>query len=41
MDRELPKTRQETKKSGKNKDKTIYSNKHVRAMEALREKKGK
>lgn len=43
MDREPPKTRTETKKSGKGKDKskTIYSSKRVRALEAIHEKKGK
>lgn len=42
MDRDPPKTRRESKKSAKEKARgkeTIYSNKHVRQMEALKEKK--
>lgn len=34
-----PKTRRETKKSAKDKNKSIYSAKHVRLLEALKSKK--
>ena len=43
MDRDPPKTRKESKKSAKDKaygKDTIYSAKHVRQMEALKEKRG-
>jgi hypothetical protein len=36
-----PKTRKETKKSGKDKAGDVYSKKHVRLQEALREKRDK
>jgi hypothetical protein len=36
-----PKTRKETKKSGKDKAGDVYSKKHVRLQEALREKREK
>jgi hypothetical protein len=34
-----PKTRKETKKSGKDKSSDVYSKKHVRMQEALLEKR--
>ena len=36
-----PKTRKETKKSAKDKKQPLYSTKHVRLLEALKEKRSK
>lgn len=36
-----PKTRRETKKDPKDKKQTVYSTKHVRLLEALKEKRSK
>ena len=38
---EDPKTRRETKKSAKDKKQPVYSTKHIRTVEALKEKRSK